>query len=300
MDINAKLKISVESNIAKSCRRIFFNHLYDTDYENGFHVDIMYGSGSGTLVFYDGKFFLLTAKHVIDKNTVGGYQNNSPFWVPVYKNLNLKSLHDFLLPKYYYDIGSLISVNNYLIDSNDICLVELFDPMPLHTPDYFIDLTDDRFVLKKNDYYEGQFLIANGYPFGLNNFDHEFKSEGFTHSTNVVRHSAVGICLMEKDTPYISYEITNMSDVNHDGMSGGVVCNAWDTPEKVQWAGLMLSGNKKITRFLPAWCVYEALTNYKKSKKHIIDPAADVTSDLEKIKEVFMEYANEFSQNKRR
>ena len=108
MNISDIINISIHSNVANSCRRIFFNHLYDTNYENGFHVNVMHGAGSGIVLFFDRKFFLLTAKHVIEKSTLGSYQNNSPFWVPVNKKKIWESLYDFMFPKYYYDIGKLI------------------------------------------------------------------------------------------------------------------------------------------------------------------------------------------------
>jgi hypothetical protein len=294
MDAQDIISISTESNIAKSCRRIFFNHLYDTNYEKGYHVDVMHGSGSGTLLYYDEKFFLLTAKHVIDKNILGAYQNDSPFWISVNKNPGWGLLYDFLFPKYLYEIGKIISSNTHLIDDDDVSLVELFAPMPLHMPDHFIDLNDKDSYLKRNDYFEGQFLIANGYPFDLNNFNHDFKKDNFTHSTNIVRYSVAGICVIENGAPHISYELTDNGDVNYDGMSGGVVCNARDTPEKVQWAGMSLSSSSGITRFLPAWCIYDAIVSYKQAEKHIIDPAAEPVPDPDKIMDILTAYTNEF------
>ena len=167
--------------------------------------------------------------------------------------------------------------------------------MPLHMPDHFIDLTNDNCYLKENEFYDGQFLIANGYPFALNDFDHDYSKDDFTHSTNIIRHSAAGICILDGGIPHISYEITEKRDISHDGMSGGIVCNVWDDPEKVKWAGLILSGSQNITRFLPAYRIYDAIVSYKDADMHIIDPAADAEPDIEAALKVFEKYFNDLS-----
>lgn len=74
--LNKYIEKAATSNVAKSTRRFFFNHLYESMESRGhFHVDQMYGAGSGVLLKINDKYFVLTAKHVIDNNIKGELQN---------------------------------------------------------------------------------------------------------------------------------------------------------------------------------------------------------------------------------
>ena len=78
LDLEALLQRVPESNAAKSARRIFFNYLEEPLEERGyFHVDLMHGSGSSVLLRSSGRFFLLTARHVLSNNMSLGFQNES-------------------------------------------------------------------------------------------------------------------------------------------------------------------------------------------------------------------------------
>ena len=141
LDLEALLQRLPESNAAKSARRIFFNYLEESLEERGyFHVDLMHGSGSSVLLRSSGIFFLLTARHVLSNNMSLGFQNESPFWVSVHSRPRWQSLLDFMFPRRIWNICELIELELTGVDSEDICLIELFPPSPGASPDHFIDL----------------------------------------------------------------------------------------------------------------------------------------------------------------
>lgn len=182
--IHKYIEKSSASNVAKSTRRFFFNHLFESmESRSYFHVDQMYGAGSGVLIKIKGDFFVLTARHVIRNNTQCDFQNESPFWIPARSRGEWSSLYDFLFPKRLWNIGELISSKNDIINNFDLCLVEMFQPQKFHMPDHFIEINEKHSVLTKKDFFEGQFLLTTGYPIEKNNFDYTPQNEKITHTT---------------------------------------------------------------------------------------------------------------------
>ncbi len=169
------------------------------------------------------------------------------------------------------------------VDFQDICLIELFPPltMILVRPSNFIEINTlstmpVKNMLNKGQFFEGQFLGASGFPLALNTFDFDEGSgllDGITHSTKMIRHHPLGICMFdEHGLPYIDYteEIQKKSNVEHNGMSGGVIHNMSGNG-KALWAGMNISGNNKITRFIPAYKMIHAIKNYKHAKSIVLD-----------------------------
>ncbi|WP_369612506.1 hypothetical protein [Marinobacter sp. RI1] len=296
-----KLKKYIEkaatSNVAKSTRRFFFNHLYESIESRGyFHVDQMYGAGSGVLLKTNDKYFVLTARHVIDNNINGELQNESPFWVPVKNRAGWSSLYDFLFPKRVWNIGELISEETKSIDSSDICLVELFYPQQFHMPDHYIEIIDKSSVLTKNELFDGQFLLVTGYPFERNSFDFTPRSEDITHATNIQRHTIPGVYLTNESDSYITFENTE-GDTQHEnvnGMSGGAVYNVQPKANQVKLAGVPVTAGNNICRFIPSYVFVDAVINYRDSSATIIDPIVNNPPTLEDVMKVSLEYLKQF------
>lgn len=273
------IKASATSNIAMSTRRLLFNYLTEPVAERGyFHVDQMYGGGSGVLIRFKGAFYLLTAKHVLTNNMHGCLQNESPFWVPVRSQPRCESLVDFLFPRRLWNISELIDCNIPYVDTTDICLVELFEPSPNNFPDHFIEiLGSSTTILRQEEFSNGLFLVTSGFPFRTNSFDFDSPPDGFTHSTYIQRQSVPGLLVLEpKGQMYISYEITdaNVTSEFLDGMSGGAVYNVEPDVADIRLAGISLSGGTKISRFYPAYALVKAVLSHRDSTYENLDPAA--------------------------
>lgn len=285
------------SNVAKSSRRILFNHLYVSTEERGrFHVDQMYGSGSGVLIRYNGDFFLLTAKHVIENNTSGEFQNESPFWVTSKFQGKWESIYDFLLPKIMWNIGEFVSKSAGTIDLSDVCLIELFYPRKFHYPDHFIEIRDENSVLTKREYFEGQFLLVTGYPFEKNAFDFTPVNEDFTHSTSLMRHTIPGCYIPNEDVGHISFEMVEggVKHQNINGMSGGAVYNVQPKANRVKLAGIPVTAGNNICRFIPCYMFIDGLLNYKKCSFRVVDPIVLKAPPLEDKMAIHYEYLKTF------
>jgi hypothetical protein len=218
---------STKSNAIKATRRIFFNHLDETIATRGyFHVDQMYGAGSGILIKKTNKFYLLTAHHVLESNTKYDFQNPSPFWISSASNYQVESIHDFLMPAWVIHIGECLAGRGHSIDASDLVLIELFHPSPKHLPNHFIDLDyGESPILKESEFFEGQLLLVSGFPFIKNSFSYlENSSSEFTHSTTVHRNTMDGVCRISNGEPYINLDgITDKTYPNLSGISGGIV-----------------------------------------------------------------------------
>ncbi len=281
-DIKRLLQEANYSNIGKSTRRIFFNHLNQSIKERGyFHVDCMYGSGSGVLLKFDSRYFLLTAKHVLSNNISGTFQNESPFWISTHFQPKWQTLADFMFPRRVWNISDVITFDMPGVDPSDICLIELFQPLPGSSPDHYIDIVDPlRDLLEYNQFFDGQFLIISGYPFRINKFDYDNPPNDFTHTTTVHRQSVPGVLRIEaQGEMLITYEFTD-ADVTHeflDGMSGGSVFNVMPNIEETKLAGINLSGGNNLSRFYPSFAFANAIAQYRDCTCQIIDPASNLS-----------------------
>lgn len=288
------------SNVAKSTRRFLFNHLYESLESRGhFHVDQMYGAGSGILLKIRDNFFVLTAMHVINNNTGGKFQNESPFWFPVKYRAEWSSLYDFLFPKKIWNIGELISESFNGVDSSDLCLIELFHPQKFHMPDHFIEISNKDSVLKKEELFDGQILLVTGFPFERNSFDFTPQSEKITHTTKIQRHTIPGVHILDKNDSYISFEIAegNTEHKNVNGMSGGAVYNVQPKANQVKLAGIALTAGNNICRFIPCHIFMDAIINFRDSSSRTIDPIANNPPSLEDVMNASLNYLKQFDPN---
>jgi hypothetical protein len=290
-EVRDKIKITnassntFTSNVAKSTRRIFFYHLEES-------FDCFYGTGTGILLRYKNKFFLLTAEHVLQENLkeaykIKKYQNDSPFRILTKSDASFsgRSWGDFMFPKKIWNISELISEQKkfHSITLKDICLIELFEPLSDDFyPDNFIEIKGNS-ILSKKDFFEGQWLVVSGFPFEKNMFDwSEPKSKEFTHSTTIQRNLTCGVFIKELEFGYISFEYTDaeISSNSLNGMSGGAVFNVQPKNNMVRLAGMAISAGDNKCRFIPAFAFLNAIFNYKKSSSNVIDPAYFMSSDI--------------------
>lgn len=263
------------SNVAKSTRRLFFNHLDVSVRERGyFHVDQMYGSGTGLLLRFENTFFLLTARHVIKNNIPGKFQNESPFWVTSKFHSIWGSINDFIFPRVEWNIGELVTENDEFVDMTDLLLIEFFAPDII--PDHFIDIKNEKSVLTRNEFFERQFFLVTGYPFKGNEFDFTPVNEHCSHSTTIYRYTVPGVFIPNTGVGHISFELVD-GDVQHEdinGMSGGAVYNVQPKANQVKLAGIPVTAGDNICRFIPSYAFIEAIFNYRASSCRIVDPNA--------------------------
>lgn len=296
--LDCLIKKAIFYNVAKSCRRFFFNHLNESTEQRGyFHVDFVYGSGSGVLLKYLNKFFVLTAKHVLENDQKREFQNESPFWISVKSKSKWETNYDFMMPCIIWNIGELmpnITCDN--VDLSDICLIEFFNPGKFHFPDHYIEIECTNSVLARKDFYEGQFLLVSGYPFEKNIFDHTPVSEKYTHSTNICRQTIPGILRKPDNIGYISFEFTE-GDIQHEnlnGMSGGAVYNVMPKANQVRLAGILVTAGNNICRFIPSYLFIDAILCYWKASHEIVDPIVKESLPLDRLIEIKENYYREF------
>jgi hypothetical protein len=284
IDIKQLLEKAKHSNVGKSTRRILFNHLDRSLEERGyFHVDWMYGSGSGILLKFDSIYFLLTAKHVLTNNISGGFQNESPFWVSTNFHSRWKTLSDFMFPRRVWNISDVIEFDMPGVDPLDICLIELFQPLPGFSPDHYINVVDPLCdLLEYQQFSDDMLLIISGYPFRTNKFSYENPLDGFTHTTEIQRQLVPGFLrIKDRGEMLITYELTD-TDVNHyflNGMSGGAVFNIKLNTKETKLAGINLSGGNNLSRFYPSFAFANAISQYRNCTSQIIDPASYLSPD---------------------
>jgi hypothetical protein len=272
----AALRSTFESLPIRATRRILFNHLDQSIEERGyFHVDHMYGSGSGVVIKHENIFYLLTANHVIANATAYSFTNESPFWIPSQSNSFPSELNAFLMPAQIVHIGETVPDRGKNFDSEDIILIELFFPHADFIPDQFIDLDtypDD--LATEEDFFEGQFLVAAGYPFSQNAFDFFAPTpEGMTHSTYVHRLIVDGICELEDDEPIMTRRHLAGEFPNLSGASGGIVTNVPAPGDRVKVLGMLVSAGSTIVRFIPSYIIAEAIKNKHMGRITAVDPA---------------------------
>lgn len=286
---------SIQSPISRSSRRFLFNHLNDGSFEvsGKFHVDMMFGAGSGTLLKYGDKFFLLTARHVIVNNIGWGlFQNESPFWVPVDHRVQFVSLYDYLMPKFIWEIGSIIS--NYAegqklrtdyLDISDVVIVELFQPPKYHFPKSYIDANNSKNFLRKELFEEDLLLCAAGYAFKNNEFDYSYHIGQFTHKTDIQRNLVLGAYKKDDKFGHISFVQTLDEKVNSrdlDGMSGCPIHTITkNKSNEVKFAGMALTAGENMMRFIPSYLIDYGIRNHHLSNRVTVDPRAEVFDPIE-------------------
>lgn len=269
-----------QTNISKSIRRVIFTTTDEEEKEKGrFFVSCMSGKGTCIIIKYNHRFFAITAKHVLKdtKDQEGNYINESPFWMPTQFNKEWKSLHDFFMPKKLWKINELINEEDRVL-LDDILMIELYPPHYDSFPDYYLDLDEDEnLFLKKEEFFNGQYLIISGYPHEKNSFDWniEHPNSKMTHATSIHRYSILGEFIKNEGVGYISFDVIN-KNVTHDetnGMSGGIIYNLQPNPENTKVCGMILTSGNNMCNFLPSYIMEKAIRNYKNASFEIIDPA---------------------------
>lgn len=293
------INASKNFNINKSVRRIFF--INKDESKDGFHADIVYGSGTGILLHFNKRYFLLTAKHVIGNLTNFSFSNESPFWIGLNSTSFIDNEFEILYPGKIWFIGELIQENDSIVNINDQILIELFPPVL--APDNFIDLfrTSDLYLKEKeiNELYDEYrknnmqaLLIGYGCPFDLNSFDWENNlKEDATHSTNVIR-KIISLSLEKNDDEFHTEIIDkDLSYENLTGMSGGLISNSVTNETDQKIIGMIVSGGNHIIRFIPFFRIIENIKNYRSARSQLVDPNFEVdpmTLDPQKMEALFI------------
>lgn len=277
----------VKGNFIQSSRRLIFTYCTEEIKERGgYFADVLYNKGgTGVLIKYEEKFFLLTAQHVIDAH-YDLPQNESPFFTNALAKGQWDSLSKLLYPIRGWSIGTLINTDIPWIDDEDIVLVEMGQPMPGGFPEHFLDLDTDQGVriMNKDDFEEGLILLAAGYPIEENliqpaeNGMHDFQ-------TNLSRRTMPGLCVMEGGFPYIRFQ-KNYRYEEMNGLSGGVVTNVEFEADQARWAGMIQKAGNGFLRFYPSYAILPAILSYRQAESFIIDPAANLVNlDLQSTPE---------------
>jgi hypothetical protein len=270
------IETAIGSIAVKSTRRILFNHLYQTLEERGhWHVDQMYGSGTGILIKHERAFYLLTADHVI-RNACGyKFTSESPFWMPSLANAWPTDLLGFLMPGQILHIGEAVAGKGVHVDAADLVLIELFYPMaPQFYPDHFIDLDyHSNALMTQEEFVSGMLLIGAGYPFDANEFTFftEERADGMTHGTQLNRWILDGICVLEDGEPTMGSHENEFPPLS--GASGGIVTDLPTAGASARVAGLMVSANSLVVRFIPSYLISEALLHKHTCRRTAVDPA---------------------------
>ncbi|PZW54564.1 hypothetical protein F477_01349 [Pseudomonas sp. URIL14HWK12:I3] len=268
---------AIEGNIIQASRRIIFTYCNEEAKTRGFFfADILYNlGGTGLLVKYEEKFFLLTAQHVINVHYTEP-QNESPFFTNALARSQWDDLNKLLYPIRGWKIGSLIESDISWIDDEDIVLIEMGHPMPGGYPEHFLDFDNIESVshVRKEDFRNGLILLAAGYPIDEN---HVMPAVGGEHDfvTNLSRRTYPGFCVVEEGNPYIRFE-RQYTHEEMNGMSGGVVTNVEPVAKDTRWVGMIQKAGNGTLRFYPAYLILPALLRYREAPNYIIDPAANL------------------------
>lgn len=280
-ELDGFISRAVQGNMIQASRRLIFTHCNEELEQRGFFfADVLYNfGGTGLLIKYEEKFFLLTAQHVI-KAHYSEPQNESPFFTNALAKGQWDDLSKLLYPIRGWEIGSLIKSDIPWIDDEDIVLVEMGQPMPGGYPEHFLDFdTQDSVVcLKQDEFQEGLIFLAAGYPIEENHVmpagegEHDF-------ATNLHRFTYPGFCTMENGNPYLRFE-REYTHEEMNGVSGGVVTNVEPNAEQTRWVGMIQKAGNGTLRFYPAYLILPAILKYREAQTYVIDPAANLV-DLE-------------------
>lgn len=160
-------------------------------------------------------------------------------------------------------------------------------------PDQFLDLdATPNLLATREGFFEGQFLVAAGYPFDTNNFDwfDEARSDGMTHSTKVNRLIIDGVCEFDEGEPMMSRRLVSGKFPNLSGASGGIVTNIPPPGDNVTVLGMLVSAGPTVARFIPSYVITEALSNKHSARVTSVDPAFKGQDRLE-LRKILLDIA---------
>ncbi|AXA93528.1 hypothetical protein DPH57_21690 [Massilia sp. YMA4] len=276
------LDATTKSNIPQATRRVFFTFTEASIEERGFYnADQLSGMGSGILLRYRSRYFLLTAYHVV-VHTLAVQQNESPFMLHARASSpgRIPELYDLLLPRWHWDIRTLMPESHGETAWNDVALIELFDPLCSIPDNEVIDL--DRIqVLQRREFFDGQMLIASGYPLQRNGYEYGGPDEfgpGLAQLTTIQRHHTPGAVVRGLGRNDFYFKPSDPA-VNHDalnGMSGGSVVNLYPQARKTKWAGMLKAVDERtgLVQFIPAWVIVPIIRRYAEAQRRDLDPNA--------------------------
>lgn len=283
----------VNGNLIQSPRQLLFTCSYGTIESRGYYyADTVWSwGGTGILIKFEEKFFILTPQHVINAHAPNLlFQNESPFFSHVFcKGFN-SSIEEFAFPIRGWKIGQLISSESPTIDNDDLVLVELGDL--LRYPDQFIDLDSANAPqgLPLKSIYEGMCLIVSGFPAQRSNINYHYEDDApFVHTVGLSKDIYLGTCIFEKNFPMVKLR-ENLDHSELNGMSGGIVTNLQPKPNQAEWVGLIQKAGNGYVHFYPAEWIIPAIKRFRESECYIIDPAAEFSDpNLQGAPEVIYE-----------
>jgi len=241
-----------------------------------YHADTVYNlGGTGILIKYHEKFFLLTAQHVIDAHYKTA-QNESPFFTHLYSNQGWTGAEDLGFLMRGWRIGELIKEDMPNIDMQDIVLVELASLFRF--PNTFIDLDSPNTPkgVPVRNLYEGMILVVSGYPIDENQIEYPY-GDDYNCSTVLNKHITYGRCDFDGSTPILRF-YGEKTHAMLNGMSGGVVSNLMPKANQVEWVGMIQKAGNSIIHFYPASWIIPAIRRYMDASHYIIDPAIMLTN----------------------
>lgn len=266
-----------EGSLIQSPRLLLFTHSNMTMEERGFYyADTVWGwGGSGIIIKFEEKFFILAPQHVIDKHVPDGlYQNESPFFSHVFAKGFNSSIEEFIFPIRGWKIGQLVSHDSPAIDNDDLVLIELGD-LFLY-PDRFIDLDSPHAPegLPLRSLYKNMYLVASGFPAYKNNIKYNLEDNApFVHEVGLSKSIYPGLCDFQDGFP-IARLREKYSHEELVGMSGGIITNLQLKANKTEWVGMIQKAGNGILHFYPAVWIIPAIRRFRESESYLIDPAA--------------------------
>ncbi|MEN8398467.1 hypothetical protein ABFP04_12705 [Acinetobacter towneri] len=288
-------------DLAKSTRRIF--HIFsDTSVDEGTSFRDIYFTnwGTGILVKDDLKYFLLTARHVMeDYFKHSSATNTSPFRVTDRSTRSFSKVDDFLYPKYFWTIGDIIEEHEYY-DFKDAILVELFHPVPGQVVDHFIDINTVK-PLEIDEFKDGMVAVDFGYSIQSNPYFYDsdnniapFNNEIHSCSTTINMDIINGH--LRKDKFTFVFEKYNNLYLDTNGMSGGLIIGVVDGIARPLGMHFRGSSTSNKINFLPIAELFRAIKCRDQSEKIIIDYCAHdrltQSKDLVSIGEMFFDWAS--------
>lgn len=241
-----------------------------------YHADTVYNfGGTGTLIKYHQKFFLLTAQHVLDAHYEIA-QNESPFFTHLFSNRGWTGAEDLGFPMRGWRIGELIKADMPNIDMQDIVLVELASLFRF--PNTFIDLDSPNAPkgVPVRSLYKGMFLVASGYPINENPIEYPY-GDDYNCSTVLNKHITYGACDFDGSAPTLRF-YKEKTHAMLNGMSGGMVSNLMPKPNQVEWVGMIQKAGNSVLHFYPACWIIPAIRAYTQASHYVIDPAVLMTN----------------------
>ena len=274
---------TTRSNIPQSTRRVFFTFTEELVEERGFYnADMLAGMGSGILLRFRSKYFLLTAYHVIIETLIF-QQNESPFFIQARRKIsgNVFDPYEILYPRWHWDIRTLMPESHGDVPWNDVALIELFDPLCAIPENEMIDI-DTIQVLQRSEFFDGQMLIGSGYPTEQNHYEFGSPDQfgpGLAQLTKIQRHHSVGSAVLGTSGKEFHFKPSDLRTDHSalNGMSGGSVVNINPRAKKTKWVGMLKAVDERagLVHFIPAHVILPVIRRYAESKRSDLDPNAD-------------------------